>query len=981
MRVAPSGIALTAAAAMVALASSAVARSEPTPPGPQRPALAGRVVRLFDFEERATNPLPVPQHWFRAQGAPTDTSEAHVSEQTPPEQVTANSPSAEAKPLPEGTGAVAPVRPTSERPGFPPWNGAELDYTIAHTGEGSVRLPASGGSACLRLEPGVIPVLPGADYSISAQVRTDGGRYARARLTARFLNARGEPIGGTEHSTDPVDTRGGWEMLALSARGFSSDAAFLQLDLEMLQPREWDTTPLPEFKVWPEDFKAQAWFDDVRVSQLPRVELRVGDGPAIVRGLDSPVLHASMRDLTGQRLVARLSVRDLEGALVDSTVVQADRGPGGVEWTPRLERFGWFQARLELFADGVFVGASDAPFGWLPPQDPSRDLAGRFVLIADRLDRALVPLVPGLVRDSGVGAAILPVWYASLRKDEMPGAIAPIEAAVDELLKARVQVGLSFPIVPDELAHRAGIDARDPLRLMASEPASAEPYLGRLVDRYGQSVQRWLLGSPTIGPITQGAELTDQLTRADAALGRLVPGPIVAVPWDGSSTLSPDVSAHTPDAMLVWTPQGVGADGISPWLGSFLESISVGGRRSADPVELTVLPRTIDVGTFGGSAAVADLARQVVEAWASIQDADAAGVRLRMGLVDPWTPSGSLDPTLSPKPELVAFCGIASQLTSRRLIMRVPTAPGIHAFLLEPSPNAPKGRTGAIVAWSDGQTSDPTLEIYLGPDEITISDPFLNRSEPTIRVASDRAQTKNHVVPLSPMPVFVEGVDVNIVALAASFRVEPPFIPATNESHDRTLVIRNPFRSTIDIRYYIAKPGSDDEGRPDRSWSVTPRTGTIQIPPGVEGRIPITVVPSPVEESGPKLFVLDAQINADRAYGWIRVAAIAELGLPGVRVDVGATSTSGSNNADVITDVHITNVGTDPLTLDIAAFAPGFPRQRSSVSDMAPGTSVVRRFVFPASFGLLRGERMIVSVFDTASGGRLNAGVSVADDR
>ena len=34
-----------------------------------RPSAAGRVVRIFDFEERQTNPGEVPEHWFRSQDA------------------------------------------------------------------------------------------------------------------------------------------------------------------------------------------------------------------------------------------------------------------------------------------------------------------------------------------------------------------------------------------------------------------------------------------------------------------------------------------------------------------------------------------------------------------------------------------------------------------------------------------------------------------------------------------------------------------------------------------------------------------------------------------------------------------------------------------------------------------------------------------------------------------------------------------------
>lgn len=915
--------------------------------GVQRPSLAGRVVRAFDFEERETNPLPVPQHWFRAQSTPEEAG--------------------------EGTG--------SARPGFPPWNAAELDYTVAHTGVGSVRLPALGGSACLRLEPGVVPVLPGADYSITVAIRTDGGHHARARLTARLLDAKGAPIPDSSRSTAPIDTLGGWEVVSLSVRGDASDAAFLQLDLEMLQPREWERATLPDFKVWPEDFRAGAWFDDIRISQLPRVELRVDGSSSVVRSEQPPTLRASLRDLTGQRLVARMSVRDLDGTLVDAAVVGADRGPGGLEWQPQLDQFGWFRARLELFADGELVGVSDAPFGWLPPDAADRAPARRFVLIADRMTPRLMPALPPLVADVGAGAVVIPAWHSGFEAASIASQMVPIERAIDAMLDARVQVGLSLPVVPDELATRASVDPRDPLRLFAGDPALIEPYLARLVDRYGQVVLRWLIGSPAIGTVAQDAVLTEQLTRADSALGRLVPGPIVAVPWDGASTLPTEVTALPPDAMVMTEPQGVGPGGIVDWLGAVLQSLGTGPRRSNDPIEITLVARVPDASSFGGSAAIAQFARQVVQAWTMAGPAEQAGVTLRMGLVDPWDAAGGADPLLQATPELVAFAGLASQLTARRVVLRLPTAPGVHAYLLEPAPNAPRGREAAIVAWCDGPAGEESLELYLGPDAISAADPFMNRSVPTIRAGSSRSQVHLHVVPLSPMPVFIEGVDAGIVALGASFRVEPPFIPATNEAHERTLVIRNPFRTTIDLRYFISKPGTDESGRPDRSWNVSPRSGSILVPPGEEGRIPITVVPSSVEEAGPKQFVLDAQVSADRAYGWIQLVSSAELGLPGLRVDIGVTATGDDQRADLVLDAHIANTGTDPMTLDVAAFAPGFPRQRSSVSELAPGTSVVRRFVFPASRQILEGERLIVSVVDTGTGGRLNTGATLAPGR
>lgn len=929
--------------------ASAHAHEEPVPvPGvglPGRPALAGRIVRTFDFEERQTNPLPVPQYWFRSQNDPSGQS----------------------------------------RPGFPPWNAAKLDYDLAHNGEGSVRLPISGGSASLRLEPGVIPVLPGADYMVSASLRTGGGSHARARVTARFLDAAGTPIQGSERSTAPRDTAGAWEPQAIQIRGNSPEAAFLQIDLEMLQPREWEKPPLPDFKVWPEDFNAAAWFDDVRVTQLPRVELQIesarpavdGPQPSIVRSDTPPALRAHLRDLTGQSLVARLSVRDLAGTLLDSQVFEADRGPGGIRWSPRLSSRGWFEARMELFADGAFVGSATLPFGWLEPNPISGSDATRFLVGADSLDPATRDQFPALVVASGAGASVLPAWEPGLERASIDAGLLGTERSIDALLAAGVQVGLSLPVIPDELAALSQFDSRDTLRLIAEKGADAQPYIDPLIDHYGQSVQRWFFGSPFVGPMTGGQELADQLAKADGVIGQLVPGPILSIPWDGSIALPPELAGYAPDGMFVTSPEGVGPGGIAEWLDSIAQALADAPRRSNDPIELTLIPRLLEPQGFGRVESASHLAKQIVEAWSRVEALDNARIRLRIGLMDPWSVTDSTDPALAPTPALIAMAGMASHLADRRVVMRLPTAPGTYAYLLGPSARAQRARSGAIVAWSDGRDPGASLSLYLGPDRITVSDPFGNAVALPDFGSSDADRIRTHDVPLASTPSIIEGVDERIVALGASFRIEPSFIPAIHESHERTLVIGNPFGAPIDIRYFITKPGGDEDGRRDRAWSVTPRAGSIQIAPGQEGRIPITVVPSIVEEAGQKEFVLDAQVSADRPYGWIRMVANAELGLPGIRVDVNASPSPGPSGPDIVADVLIANTGTEPLTLEVAAFAPGFPRQRSAVNSVPPGASVVRRFVFPKSLAKLRNERIIISVIDTSTGGRLNTGVSI----
>ncbi len=222
---------LRALAALILMtAHAASGQVEP----PRRPALAHRVAAQFDFEQRDANTLNLPINWIRAQHDPE---------------------------VPRF------------RPGFPIWNQAELDYTVAASGDGSVVLPTNGGSTSLRLEPGVLPVFPGTDYLVSARVRTDGLVHARASIRARFLDASGEPIPGSETHAQPMISQGQWRDISVEIWGRFDNAAFLQIDLEVLQEKQTGLLPDGPFRVWREDRGARAWFDDVTVVLLPRVTL------------------------------------------------------------------------------------------------------------------------------------------------------------------------------------------------------------------------------------------------------------------------------------------------------------------------------------------------------------------------------------------------------------------------------------------------------------------------------------------------------------------------------------------------------------------------------------------------------------------------------------------------------------------------------------------------------------------------------------
>jgi hypothetical protein len=297
-----------------------------------RPKTAGRIVSVFDFEERLTNPGEVPLHWSRDQDQP-------------------------------GT--------DRRRPGFPRWNQAMLEYSgsgaIVHRGEGAVKLPTTGGGTSLLLSSGVVPIYPNNDYMISAWVRTEGLEHARAAVVGRFLDASGRPITDSEVRTTPTMSQGTWTQVSVELRGRWSEAAWVQIELQLLQPRQLATPEQLADKnhLFTQDLSGSAWFDDVAVVQQPRVELRSLSPAGITRAPDQPVLSLLIRDQSGEDLDLSLEVRDHRGVIVDERRERVTSGRLDRQWIPKLPRLGWYRASMSLTSQIGRVGVATCDFIWL----------------------------------------------------------------------------------------------------------------------------------------------------------------------------------------------------------------------------------------------------------------------------------------------------------------------------------------------------------------------------------------------------------------------------------------------------------------------------------------------------------------------------------------------------------------------------------------------------------------------------------------
>lgn len=944
----------------IAAAEPAEAANDPTDPADpstsiERPRSAGRVVRLFDFEEARTNPFPVPRFWRRAQG--------------------------------DAAGVTG-----APRPGFPLWNQAALDYRIAARGQGSLRLAVNGGSACLRLEPGVLPIFPSADYTVSAMIRTDGVEHSRARLVVRFLDNANRPIPGSEAAGDFVGRTDGWTPVTVQAPGDFEHAAYLQVDLELLQPARFREPTLGAHQVFPEDFAAAAWFDDVTVAQLPRITLSTQTPANVVVHPLEPELRLGVRDLAGESLRARTTVYDLDGRVVDADERAVGMGLAAWTWTPRVEALGWYRASLEVLSGPTRVGTASVDFVWLPPEPRagralSADRA-RFGLVLERPPQGRQADTIALADRSGVGTLTLPVWHADLTARTAAAEVQHLLPLVEHAMRRGTRMGFTLSRVPSTLVAELHVAPDDPLAVFTHPESAWGPYLLAFLDKYGQSVQHWQIGLPG-GPATpRWSAVAVNLDRAEKVLASLVPGPVVSVPWPAEAAIDRAALAApgAPDAI---------AAAIGPWVpADSVGALTAAWHEPPSPADLRVVFGTLPIDQFSRRDAAIDLVRRTIEFW-RYAGAPAGRPMPELAIAQPWSWVGGPRGQAAPHSEYAAWRSLIDRLSGRRVVGDVPIAPGVRCVILAPTVigrEAPSGGSavggasgGLLIAWREWADPEAAeIRSFLGDGTITAYDLFGNATviEPaTIPAPGGGPGTRSHVIPLGDAPVFIEGVDAALAHFTASLRLEPGFAASSAAEHEHEILLDNPWPEPISGRLRIVEPGGFSSGiERDRSWKISPRQIPFALAAGQTARLPIVMSFSPVEEAGPKPFIVDVDLDGRPEYGRIRLRSSFEVGLNALRVDLTYRFTPTPAGPNVVVEAQVANNGNSPVTLELTAFAPpeaGFPRARASVSDLAAGESIVRRFSFPNGAATLRGRSVLVAVQDTVSNARVNRSVLI----
>lgn len=914
---------------MAALIAAAVSPCLAHAPEPSRPAAASRFVRSFDFEERLTNPNPVPRDWSRVYDAP---------------------------PKPDDK----PTRPT-----LPTWNQAELAFTTeghpASGGEGSAWLPTKGGGTRLVLDPGVIPVFVGADYRVHAKIHTEGLKHARARVLIRFLQRDGSPIQGSERSSDLILCPDGWKSVALELVGEFSSAAFLQVQLDLLQPSQFAAAP--SLSTLEEDYSGSASFDDVEVVQLPRAELSTSAPLNIGVWPEIPTLVARVRDLTGERLTARIETFDALGNRIDS-YDHAIAGAERLEHAPNIKSLGWFRAVMTISADSNPIGIDSVDFLVVPPLTASAADQGRvasragrasspdrkhFGVIAGSLPDPVLTLIGELPRRIGTGAITLDATGESTSSD------SPLARAVAVALEEWQDVTLEvnhLDIQTNAADNPLGALAQGKEALAAIEP---------LLDRFGQRVRRFQFAHPGDDGWFWEPEFHDPMP-AELALRRYVSGPIVCMPMRIDRT--PWIATSESVDAVFFVPHGMSSAGI----GESVRTLNIPASKPGARQPVTLAFECSPEDSCPPRLAAANMVRRALEACIAAPDSVP-----NLSLIEPWSVLGPRRPQLMPRAELAAWRSLTDRLLDRRVIARIPSPEGTRAYLLAPIPGAPSGMSGAIVAWNDS-APDAFLEGYFGDGNIRLVDIFGNQTIPASLTRDGRKVQNGGIhIPLGEEPVFIEGVDTALVRFLSEFRLEPDSIEPGATSGDHQLVLRNTFSTGISGTITLLSPSREESRGSTREWRITPRVMRFAAGPGEVATIPLAIAAGSGLELGPQAFVFQVDLSATVQYPKLEITRDLNVGLANVRVNLSYRV----QDDDLVLEVALANVSQAPLNMAITAFAPEQPRQTGTISNLPPTNQAIRRFTYPGLAKKLRGSRLSISLVDVDSNTRVASSLPI----
>ena len=798
---------------------------------------------------------------------------------------------------------------TAIRPhGFPHFAAGAFDLEVGRESPPSFYLSSEGRNVAYHYAGPETRVRTNSEYRIEGYIRADRLEHARACLSAHFLDAEGKPLVGTLMRSPYVTGSDGpetWIKFALQLPAAPAQARTVGLIAWVLQEQVWCTEPPLRRHISRRDVNGGAWFDDIFIYAMPRVELTTGVPGNVLADSARRALHIVLADDDDSSLTGKLSITNAAGALVESDVLTTDFGAPAAPALVPVDHLapGLYQASLSVLTRGGAISSRHLTFAQLASR--VRKDAGNaqpFGVVIEPSSRGTVEEELSLLRNVAVRSVKLPVWSGLPQEPATPAD----RKSNDRLLQALIRDGFDLTGVffgpPSAIVRADGPYPRPLEELLAGAPSVWREHLAAVVAPYASIYHWWQMGRDGPGADIDLGQLRLAATQLNDAMHDFVTMPLLAAPLH---TMSESAAEKIPVRQAAIT---IAKETSPEWMESQLSSI--------DSTRYQYRSAFIEPSPKEGFLRLPRIAR-----WAQkVILARHLGFNT-VFIPQPWRVRESQGHSVvEPDEEYLVLRTIADVISSAVPGQHINIAPSVRCLAFHDDD------TSTLAIWdTDAPLTGRELALQLG--EATRQIDLWGAVQPLSKDEHGR-----QVVRVSPVPILVDGADRSLIELRSSINLVPNRVESGTELAGHTLEIAN--NSAVIMSGTLTLAAGND-------WEVTPRTVSFNLSPRRSVRHAIQIRLPHNEPAGNKTITAKIQVSGRGCY--MEVPLLLELGLRDADVR-GMAIVEGNN---LVLRHVVVNRSADVLLFRGAADVPERARQYRPFSALYPGDSQTVEYRFP----------------------------------
>jgi hypothetical protein len=815
-----------------------------------------------------------------------------------------------------------PFRP----PGFPKYTLEQsgFDRGMGHTEPPALFLDSRGRDVAFLYRGPETPVRAGTTYRVEAFIRGRDLEHARARLSALYIDIHGDPLLDTLVSSryvgGPMD-REQWNPVVLSLQAAPPNARSIGLVAWVVQEGTWEAGPSPHRSIPLQDVRAGAWFDDIGIHAMQIRRLTTSNAGNVLPPDGPQDVLIILSDDEDDTLTGTLTIRDEHGGEVlrqaIASVLSSDLAPQHVA-VGHLPP-GMYEATLDTGSASLLAPALSLRFAVLAPRvDRSRfgARAGAFGVVVDPRERGSPDAELQLLLHQSVRSVKLPIWAGET--DELPTLerLERSELMLRALLREGIELTGVFGGPPSALAQSPQFRQRSLSEFIAEDATAWRDPLTETLAPYAGFFRAWQLGADGDEEVASDPFLAAALTRIRGEMATLIHMPVIRAPV--VSQVLPAASPLPADGVCV---------ALSPHLrpAEFPDVLRSHETAGTPFTSAYIVP--LDAGSYRADARLADYARRILMARSGGADT--------VFVPPTWRTQARADgPVTEPTMEYLVLRTIAQVLGDREPGGEVRT--GSEAVVLVFFDD----QSAALALWDPAAPAEGRMmALQCGSAERVID----LRGRATLLTKDARGR---HLIPISPMPVLVPGVERWLVELRQSVRLTPDRVSFSNPPAGLLVEMRNTSAVHLLGQVELIAP---------ESWELRPPSSRFDLAPYDRHASMHQLRYPHVASAGMREIIARVELTHP-AYAFDVPLAV-ELHEPDIQVS-GLPIIDG---ADVILRHVVKNVSNTRLHFRGTANVPGRTLLYHPFTNLDPGESMMAEYRFSGAASLSgRGVRLML---------------------